>query len=414
MFRPQSLFAPWPLPSGLIPYGEDNVLNQPLITLSPKGAAWWRRGHPWVYRDDLLPGQAAEAGDIVAVQDHQGRFLGQAFYSAVSRLALRRLTLDAAPIDEAFWAARLQQALGFRERVVRDSTACRLVYAEADGFPGLIVDNYDGHLVLQVHHPGPDRWLACFLALLRQLLPVHSITLRNDSDVRRLENLPLEVQVVYGRLPEALTIREGDGEFLVDVIRGQKTGLFLDQRENRLAAAAWAQGEVLDCFSYQGGFALHAARQARQVVAVEASAAALQIARENARRQGRDNIDWIQANCFDFLKNAVAAGKRYDMIILDPPAFAKSRSDRPAALKGYRELNRRAWQLLKPGGVLVTSSCSYNLPPAEFLEVLRQAAQEARRSARIIEYRGAARDHPALLALPESAYLKCLFAVANS
>jgi len=389
------------------------LLNLPVITLSPKGAAWWRRGHPWVYRDDLRPGQAAAAGDIVAVQDHQGRFLGQAFYSAASRLALRRLTLDATPIDQAFWEARLTQALSFRQKVVGDTTAYRLIYAEADGFPGLIVDNYDGHLVLQVHHPGLERRLDDLLVLLRRLMPVESITLRNDSEVRRLEDLPLEVRVVHGTLPETLIIREGEGEFLVDVLKGQKTGLFLDQRENRLAAAAWAQGDVLDCFSYQGGFALHAARRARRVVAVEASAPALQMAQENARRQGQHNIDWVQANCFDFLKNAVGAGKRYDMIILDPPAFAKSRSDRPAAFKGYRELNRRAWQLLKPGGVLVTSSCSYNLSPAEFLEILRQAAQEARRSARLIECRGAARDHPALLALPESAYLKCIFALVN-
>ncbi len=390
------------------------LATRPTIVLSRKGVTWWRTGHPWIYRDDLLPGQSAAAGDIVTVQDEQGRFLGQAFYSATSRLALRFLTMSAEPIDSAFWEARLQQAWAYRRRAVAAATAYRLIYAEADGFPGLIVDNYDGHVVLQVHHPGISRCLDDLLPLCHRLLPVKSITLRNDSDVRRLEGLPLEVQTIFGQVPTDLIIQEGPVQFRVDILRGQKTGLFLDQRENRQAAAAWAQGEVLDCFSYQGGFALHAARQARRVVAVESSAFSLQVAKDNARLNGLENIDWIQANCFDFLKNAVHAGEHYDLIILDPPAFAKSRADRPAAIKGYRDLNRRAFQLLRPGGVLVTNSCSYNLDLNTFLDLLRQAARDAHRSARIIACRGAAKDHPALLALPESAYLKCVLAMAIS
>ncbi len=331
------------------------------ITLTAKGLRWWRTGHPWIYRDDLAPRQTAEPGEVVAVQDEQGRFLGQAFYSASSRLALRLLTTSADPVNRAFWEARLRQALDYRRRVVRDdSTAMRLVYAEADGFPGLIVDSYDGHLVVQVHHAGIARLFGLLLDLLHQLVAPKSITLRNDSEVRRLEGLPLEVEVVSGHIPERLVVQEGSVQFLVDVKHGQKTGMFLDQRENHQTAALWAQGEVLDCFSYQGGFALHAAGRAGRVVAVESSAPSLHLAKENARLNRIDNIEWIQANCFEFLKAAVAAGQHYDLIILDPPAFAKSRADRQAAFKGYRDLNRRALLLLKPGGVLVTCSCSYN------------------------------------------------------
>jgi 23S rRNA (cytosine1962-C5)-methyltransferase len=381
------------------------------IILTAKGLRWWRTGHPWLYRDDLLPGQAAPPGEVVAVQDEQGRFLGRAFYSAKSRIALRLLTLAEDPVDRAFWEARLSRALAYRRRVVQEANAFRLIYAEADGFPGLIVDSYDGHLVVQVHHPGITRLLADLVDLFHQQVQPKSITLRNDSEVRRLEGLPLEVEVISGDLPERLVIQEGPLQFLVDVRHGQKTGLFLDQRENRQATAAWAQGEVLDCFSYQGGFALHAARVASRVIAVESSAPSLRLAQDNARLNQVDNVEWVQANCFDFLKAAVADGQKYDLVILDPPAFAKSRADKTAALKGYRDLNRRALQLLKPEGVLITCSCSYNLASDAFLEVVRQASREARRQARLIECRGAARDHPALLALPESSYLKCFFAM---
>jgi 23S rRNA (cytosine1962-C5)-methyltransferase len=321
------------------------------------------------------------------------------------------LTTSDEPVQEAFWQARLKQALAYRRRVVRDSNAFRLVYAEADGFPGLIIDSYDGHLVVQVHHVGMARLLGLLVDLLHRLVQPKSITLRNDSEVRRLEGLPLEVQVIAGEVPERLAVQTGPLQFLVDVLRGQKTGMFLDQRENWLAAAAWSRGEVLDCFSYQGGFALHAARTANRVVAVESSAPALRLAQENAQLNGLDNIEWVRANCFDFLKNAVAAGRTFDLIVLDPPAFAKSRGDKQAAGKGYRDLNRRAWQLLKPGGVLVTCSCSYNLGLEAFLDVLRQSAREARCQAHLLECRGAALDHPVLLALPESSYLKCLVAM---
>lgn len=376
--------------------------------LTPKGRRWWQSGHPWLYRDDLAVIPQVAPGDICQVYDQQGRFLGQAFYSSRSRIALRFISYGEQQLDLAFWEQRLLQALAYRRRVVQDTDAYRLIYAEADGFPGLIVDYYAGHLVVQIHHPGPERLLPVFVDLWRQHLQPRSIILRNDSEVRRLEGLSLEVKLILGDPPSLLQVREGPLELVVDPFKGQKTGLFLDQRENRQVAAQLAQGRVLDCFAYQGGFALHAARLARQVVAVESSGAALSLAQENAQRNRLTNIEWVQANCFAYLKEAVAAGQSYDMVILDPPAFAKSRSDRQAAAQGYREINRRALQLLTAGGILVTCSCSYNLSQEDFLQLLRQAAWEAKRQVRLVEQRGAARDHPVLLALPESYYLKCL------
>ncbi|MBI4796295.1 MAG: class I SAM-dependent rRNA methyltransferase [Deltaproteobacteria bacterium] len=381
--------------------------HPPELRLTAKGWRWQRTGHPWIYRDDLTAPPALPGGELVRVLDHQGRFLGQAFYSAKSRIALRFLTYPEEAVDRGFWEARLKQAIAYRDRVVAGADACRLIYGEADGFPGLIVDNYAGHLVFQVLHPGLERHLPEIIDLLKTNLSPSSITLRNDVEVRSLEGLPLEVATVWGELPPLVEVREGGVHLLVDVKGGQKTGLFLDQRENRIAAAAYAQGEALDCFSYQGGFALHLARHCRKVTMVESSAPALTRAQENAYLNGLDNLEPVKENVFAFLKQAAAAGKRFDLIVLDPPAFAKSRRDRESAVKGYHEINRRAFQLLNPGGVLITCSCSYNLSEPEFLEIVRRAAAEAHRQARLIERRGASRDHPALLSLPESLYLKC-------
>jgi len=378
----------------------------PVVRLSPKGWRWWLTGHPWVYRDDLAGGEAV-AGDLVNVLDHQGRPVGRAIYSAASRIALRFVTREDVPVNREFWQHRWRRALAWRQRVAPEAEARRLIFAEADGFPGLIVDSYAGHLVVQVHHPYWERCLPELQELLHLDATPASITWRNDSEVRLLEGLPQGVETVAGTLPDRILVREGAVQFWVDVRHGQKTGMFLDQRENRQAAAAWAAGEVLDCFSYQGGFALHLAAGARQVTAVETSAAALSQARDNARLNGRDNISWVQQNCFEFLKAAVAAGRRYDLIVLDPPAFARSRGDRRGAHRGYKEINRRALQLLHPGGVLLTCSCSYNVSESEFVGLLREASRDAGRQARLIEHRGASRDHPALLSLPESVYLKC-------
>ena len=291
---------------------------------------------------------------------------------------------------------------------MRTDDAFRLIYAEADGFPGLVADSYAGHLVLQANHPGLARRLPEIIELLEQHLHPNSITLRHDAEVRRLEELPLEVITVSGELPPRVAVREGAVRLWVDIRGGQKTGLFLDQRENRAAAARYTRGRVLDAFSYQGAFAMHLAPRAEHVTLVESSAAALEMARENAELNGLDQIETVKENVFAYLKAAVAAGQRFDSIVLDPPAFAKSRGERTAAVKGYREINRRAFQLLNPGGVLITCSCSYNLSEPDFLGIVREAAAEARRQAMLVERRGAAKDHPALLSLPESLYLKCL------
>jgi 23S rRNA (cytosine1962-C5)-methyltransferase len=392
---------------------EADVNSLPEVRLTPKGLRWQRTGHPWVYRNDLADPTELPAGELVAVTDPQGRFLGQAFYSVASRIALRWVTSGDEPLNGAFWEARLERALAYRRRVAADANAYRLIYGEADGFPGLVVDSYGGHLALQTLHPGMERRLPEIIELLVGRLTPASVTLRHDAEVRHQEGLPLCVQTVFGELPPRVEIREGPVRLWVDVRGGQKTGLFLDQRENRLAAAAFSRGEALDAFAYQGAFALHLAPGARRVTLVESSGAALAVAKENTLLNGYDHLDLVKANVFAFLKEAVAGGRRFDCICLDPPAFAKSRRDRPAAVKGYKEINRRAFQLLNPGGVLITCSCSYNLSEAEFLEIVRAAAADAHRQARLVERRGAAKDHPALLSLPESLYLKCLILEAE-
>lgn len=378
------------------------------VRLTAKGLRWRRTGHPWVYRNDLEFLPNVPAGDLVALTDPAGRFLGQAFYSAASRIALRMVTEQDEPVDRNFWEVRLKRALDYRRRVVGDTDACRLIYGEADGFPGLVVDSYGGHLALQTLHPGMERRLPEIMDLLGAHLAPLSVTLRHDAEVRLQEGLPQGVETVLGDLPPRVEVREGAVRLWVDVRAGQKTGLFLDQRENRLAAAALARGEVLDAFAYQGAFAMHLAPGAQRVTLVESSGAALAVAKENASLNGYDNLDLVKANVFAFLKEAVAAGRRFDCISLDPPAFAKSRRDREPAFKGYKEINRRAFQLLNPGGALITCSCSYNLSEPEFLGIVREAAADAHCQARLVERRGAARDHPALLSLPESLYLKCL------
>jgi len=378
------------------------------VRLTAKGLRWRRTGHPWVYRNDLEGSPEIPPGDLVAVADPGGRFLGQAFYSAASRIALRMVTEGDEAVDRDFWEGRLKRALDYRRRVVSGTDACRLIYGEADGFPGLVVDSYAGHLAIQTLHPGMERRLPEIMELLVAHLSPVSVTLRPDAEVRLQEGLALEVRTVHGELPPRVEVREGLVRLWVDIGGGQKTGLFLDQRENRLAAAQLSRGEVLDAFAYQGAFAMHLAPGGQRVTLVESSGPALAVAKDNASLNGFDHLDLVKANVFAFLKEAVAAGRRFDCISLDPPAFAKSRRDRDAAYKGYKEINRRAFQLLNPGGVLVTCSCSYNLSEPEFLEIVRAAAADAHRQARLVQRRGAAKDHPALLSLPESLYLKCL------
>jgi 23S rRNA (cytosine1962-C5)-methyltransferase len=284
-----------------------------------------------------------------------------------------------------------------------------MVYAESDGVPSLIVDRYGDHLVLQTLSQGTDQLTSLFADVLSELFRPSSIILRNDLSVREIEGLPQEKKVFQGDCPVDLQVFEGGVKYSVDLWTGQKTGAFLDQRENRRAASRLLAGKILDAFCYQGLFSLHSARTAARVLGVDSSSEAVDRAKANARLNGFTNVEFQKENVFDFLKRQDREGETYDGIILDPPAFAKSKEDIRAAIRGYKELNLRAIRLLNPGGILVTCSCSYNLSEPEFVEVLRDSAKDARATMRIVEKRGQSADHPVLLSFPESYYLKCLF-----
>ncbi len=376
--------------------------------VSAGGAERWRRGHPWIHRSDLRAEGAAAPGDIVAVRTERGDPVGQGFWSPASRFGVRMITHDTAPIGEAFWLARLQAALALRRRLAPDADGWRLAHADSDGLPGLIVDRYGDHLVVQAQIPGMERLLPVLVRGLVELLSPRSIMGRNDTHARELEGLPRSSAPLHGDPPDTVEVREAGVRYLADVRSGQKTGAYLDQRENRARAGALCRGRVADLFCYHGSFALHAASRSESVTAVDSSAAALARGRENARVNGLTNIEFVEANVFDFLKTADRAGHRYDAVLLDPPALAKRRADLPAARRAYHEINLRALRILAPGGLLATSSCSSHLSEPMLLEILAEAAAEARRPVRVLERRGAAADHPALLGLPESTYLKCI------
>jgi len=365
-------------------------------------------GHPWIYSSDVIDAAGASAGDAVRVVSEKGRFLGIAHYSSTSQIRLRLLAREDRAVDRGFFLERLRAAIGFRRRAVQDSDACRLVHAEADLLPGLIVDQYGPHLAAQFLDQGMDRAAPLIADCLRELLNPASILARNDVPVRRLEELPLEPAVLHGEPPARVEIRMNGLALLVDLRHGQKTGAFLDQRENYVAAARWARGRGLDLFTCHGGFALHAARSCESIEAVDSSAAALELARENARLNSIENIIWREANAFDYLSGLAAARRQFDWVVLDPPAFAKSRSSLDAAFRGYRELNYKALKVLAPEGVLVTCSCSHHVSEADLLEIVASAALDARRTLRVLERRTQAVDHPILLTVPETHYLKCL------
>ena len=379
----------------------------PEVRVGARGAARVRSSHPWVFRDDLARG-AAGNGDVVRVTTEHGQGLGYAFYSTSSKIALRMISRGEDPPDDGFWGGRVGNALAHRDLVVRGTDACRIVFGESDGIPGLVADRYGRHVVVQPLTAGAERVLEAVLAAVLERIEMESVLLRNDPAVRSLEGLPREVVQLRGRTPEAIEVHEGPIRYLVDPWRGQKTGAFLDQRENRSAAASYSRGRILDVFSYHGCFALHAAAKADQVIAVEASAEAVTRGRANAEANGLRNVSFVEANAFDDLRARGRRGEKFDTIFLDPPAFAKSRADIPAARRGYKEINLRAMQLLSPGGVLVTSSCSYNLGEEELLELLSSSASDAHLRFRLVEKRTQARDHPIRLGFPESHYLKCL------
>jgi len=392
-----------------IPNSQSAIKNMGLLTLTSKGFAWFSKGHPWVFRDDLEKIQDAPAGGIVSLERRNGQFLAQGFYSDRSKIAFRLISRSREPIDRDFWKGRFQRAAQFRQLAVEKTNAYRVVYGESDGIPSLIVDRYGDHWVMQTLSQGADRATGLFADLLAELFQPYSIILRNDLAVRDLEGLPQEKKMILGDSSERVEVFEGDVRYQVDPWNGQKTGAYLDQRENRLRAGRFLRGKVLDAFCYQGLFAIHAARSSAQVTGVDSSLEALEQAKENARLNDLANIEFRRENVFDFLKGEAERGSSYDGINLDPPAFAKSRADVNAALRGYKELNLRAIRLLNPGGVLVTSSCSYNLSESKFLDLLKECARDARADLWIMEKRGQGADHPVLLSFPESFYLKCLF-----
>lgn len=347
----------------------------------------------------------AQPGDAVRAIDPRGAFLGTAHYSSTSQIALRMLSRAAEPIDKSFFLRRLTEAIRLRERVVRDSNACRLVFSEADLLPGLITDRYGPYLAIQTLSQGMERSRDLVIHCLTELLQPAGIVARNDVSTRTLEGLPRETTTLAGEIPEQALIEMNGLKLQVDLLRGQKTGAYLDQRENYVAAAHHARGRVLDCFTSAGGFALHAARRAESVEGIDSSAAALEIAEANARLNGFSNIQFRRADVFEFLRGIE---RRYSMVVLDPPAFTKTRRQLDDAARGYKEINMRALRLLDAGGILVACSCSHHVSEAMLLEIVAQASLDAGKTLRVLERRTQASDHPILLTVPETLYLKCL------
>jgi 23S rRNA (cytosine1962-C5)-methyltransferase len=367
-----------------------------------------RAGHPWIYRSDVASVKA-DPGDLVRVLGERGRPLGWALFSSESQIALRLVSTTTGEVEErALLNARLRAAVEYRRSLAIDATAYRLVHGEADGLPGLVVDRYGDYLVVQTLSQGMDRRAGLISELLVEQLAPQGILARNDPKVRRLEGLDERVDVLHGEIPPAVLVREGAMTLQVDLWHGQKTGGFLDQRENHAAAAAVARGRALDAFTHQGGFALQMAPRCESVLALDSSAAAVEATRANAARNGLTRIDVREANVFDELRELEIARETFDTIVLDPPAFAKNKAAVERALAGYKEINLRALKLLKPGGVLVTCSCSYHVGEIAFLNLLAEAASDAHATVAIEEKRMQARDHPVLLTVPETYYLKCI------
>jgi len=379
---------------------------QPSVAISGRGEQRIQAGHLWIYKTDVLDVEATP-GDTVAVLGARGRVIGHALYSDRSQIALRLLTHGQEPADEALWRRRLAAAVAFRESLELDANAYRLVHAEGDLLPSLVVDRYSDYLVLQSLSQGTERLLPTITKLLVELLSPKGILARNDVKVRALEGLGSSVEVLHGEVPPTIPVHEGPVEYDADPWKGQKTGLFLDQRENREAAARYAHGRLLDCFSYNGGFAMRLAPSCENVTAVDISADAVARIAANAARNHLTNIEAREANAFDELRRLERVGERFDTIVLDPPAFAKNKASVPKALSGYRDINLRAFRLLKAGGILVTCSCSYNVDEASFGQVVHEAATDALVHVDVIEKRMQGRDHPILLGVPETYYLKC-------
>jgi 23S rRNA (cytosine1962-C5)-methyltransferase len=377
------------------------------VVISTRGVERLRSGHPWVYRSDVRSAQA-EAGAIVRVTDERGRWHGRAFYSDKSQIAVRLLTRENVPVDRAFFTERLRRAAAYRETVVENTDAYRLVHGEADLLPSIVIDRYGDYLVLQTLSQASERQKDMIVEILVELFSPRGILQRNDPKVRLLEGLPQSVSVLQGEVPAEILAKENGITFVYDLAKGQKTGSFLDQRENHWAARRYASGEVLDCFSYQGGFALTVAQECEHVEGIDMGGAAVQAARRNQELNAITNVTFREGNAFDVLKEYDGMERRFQMVILDPPAFAKNRDSLEAATRGYKEINLRALKILAPGGYLVTCSCSYHLSEALFLQLIAEAANDAKKTVVVVERRTQAEDHPILLTMPETHYLKTL------
>jgi 23S rRNA (cytosine1962-C5)-methyltransferase len=376
------------------------------VVISARGEQRVRAGHPWIYRADVVDVDA-EPGAIVRVVGPRQRTIGSALFSDRSQITLRMLTTGDALADLPLIRKRLDAAIALRETMDLDATAYRLVHAEADLLPSLVIDRYGEYLVVQALSQGMDRLLPDVIAMLVDIAAPAGILARNDPKVRALEGLEQKVEVLHGDVPASVAAREGPVEYDVDLRKGQKTGLFLDQRENREAAARYARGRLLDCFSYNGGFALRLARQCPQAEAIDISADAVARIRANAVRNDVPHLEAREANVFDELRRLERAGERYDTIVLDPPAFAKNKASVTNAMAGYKEINLRAMRLLSPQGHLITCSCSYNVNEEMFGAVLQEASADSRTPVAIVEKRMQGRDHPVLIGVPETFYLKC-------
>lgn len=380
----------------------------PTAIVNAKGEDRIRGGHPWIYRSDVVDATGTEPGIVVNVRGPRNRDLGHALFSDQSQITLRMISRDDRVIDTAFWRERLERAISFREILEIDATAYRLIHGEADLLPSLVVDRYGDYLVMQALSQGMDRLTPALVPLLVELTEAKGVLARNDPKVRLLEGLEQKVEVVHGVVPETISVREAGVTYDVDPWRGQKTGLFLDQRENREAAARYAHGALLDCFSYNGGFALALAPRCLTVEALDVSADAVARVTANATANGITNVTAREANVFDELRRLEREGARYDTVVLDPPAFAKNKASIQNALAGYKEINLRALRLLAPGGYLITCSCSYNVDEGMFAQAVFEASVDAHVPVTVVEKRMQGRDHPVLLGVPETYYLKCL------
>jgi 23S rRNA (cytosine1962-C5)-methyltransferase len=370
-----------------------------------------KMGHLWVYQGEIgIIGIGVKSGDVVEILDNRGRFLGMGYYNQASQIAVRILTTNRESIDEDFFRGRINQALDYRRRVKPDASCYRLIFGEGDLLPGLIVDKFEDYLVAQFLTMGMEVNRDMIIRLLAELCRPKGIIERSDLHVRHLEDLPERSGCVYGDCPSSVIIRDNDLKFRVDLLEGQKTGYFLDQSANRAALAAYAKGRrVLDCFCHVGSFAIHAAAYgASSVIGVDISEDAVNMAIENATLNGLDNIcKFKEANAFDYLRDQVGKKAEYDLIILDPPAFTKSKQALEGAVRGYKEINLRALKLLKPGGILVTCSCSHHLSSDLFWDVINAAAADNKKRLHLLERRTQGLDHPVLVGIPETEYLKC-------